>query len=372
LKPKNSPTPKSIELTIDSLSYFGGRGVGRHEGCVVFVPNTAPGDRVRAQVQTVKPRFLEATLTEILQPSETRRDPPCPVAGRCGGCSWQHVQYAEQVKQKQVILRHALKKLGPFDLLPLIAAPDEFHYRNRIQLQVQGTQFGFYAKQSQDLVTFSRCWIAEPALNKKLQDLQVDEATFGRRIELAVTPQDEVVLMTRGRDPEVNLFEQVNRAQNEALKKILLSWIGSPPPEWVFDLYAGSGNLTWSLARALRPAAITAIELSRASVSRAQMHADARSVDWKCGDVAKVMSQMKPRSGAGLVVLDPPRQGCTRDVLKAVLRHRPKQILYVSCNPTTFARDAEKLSNSYRLERVQGLDMFPQTEHVELIADFRA
>lgn len=369
---KNSLTAKeseTFELTIDSLSYNGGRGVGRYDGVVVFVPGTAPGDRVRVRVTERKPRFLEAELLEILEPSPHRRTPPCPVANRCGGCSWQHVNYDEQVRQKEKILRDSLRRVQPAEWLAFLKAPEEFHYRNRIQLQIQNGKRGFFSKRSRDLVEVEKCWIAEPGLNEKIRSLTAQETGDARKVEIALTEAGDVTATAGERDPHAALFSQVNRAQNKVLQERVLE-LSRPGAEWVMDLYAGSGNLTLPLAARFPDAHVTGVELSRVSVERARAK-DSR-IEWHAGDVAAVLKRFKPPAGAGLIVVDPPRTGCESEVIQQLMRLRPRQIVYVSCNPSTFARDAERLSSHYQLEKVQGLDMFPQTEHVELIASFRA
>ena len=360
-------------MTIDSLSYNGGRGVGRFEGIVVFVPGTAPGDRIRARITQHKQRFLEAELVEVITPSPARRKPPCPVADRCGGCSWQHVEYAEQLTQKQKILKDSLRgleKYGAFEWLPFTPAPQEFGYRNRIQVQVLGSDFGFFRKGSHDLVSVRECLIAESALNAQLKILKPGRDP---KVELAREVSGDVRVMAGGRDPEAALFSQVNEAQNEALKKDLIEFI-SITPDWIMDLYAGSGNLTFPLADEFHEIPLIAIELSRNAVTRGEAARKDKAVQWKAGDVGAELTKFKPLEGRGLIVLDPPRVGISKEVGDQVLRHRPQQIVYVSCNPTTFARDVENFvrGGRYRLERVRGLDMFPQTEHVELIASLRA
>jgi 23S rRNA (uracil1939-C5)-methyltransferase len=353
LAPKSTPILSSIELTIDSLSYNGGRGVGRFEGVVVFVPQTAPGDVVRVQVTSKRARFWEGEVIEILQPGSSRRKPPCPVADRCGGCSWQHVQYPMQIAQKQKILNdslRALKKVGEWETLPFLAAADEFHYRNRVQIQIRDGKKGFFAKRSQDLVEVKECWIADSEINRQLKDLKPEPGV--QRLELRLSEGD---------------FSQVNGAQNAVLKERVLA-LSSIHPEWIMDLYSGSGNITRPLSEKFKSIPLLAIELSPKAVELGRRQLGA--ANWHCGDVGKILAKMEPLKGSGLVVLDPPRTGCTSDVIQQIQRHRPKQIVYVSCNPTTFARDCLPLvqSGSYKLETVQGLDMFPQTEHVELIA----
>ena len=341
--------------------------MGRFEGVVVFVPGTAPHEKVRASVTAKKPRFWEAELIEVLDPSNFRRTPPCPVAGRCGGCSWQHVDYAEQLVQKEKILNSSLRvleKFGAFERLPFLPSSKEFGYRNRIQVHIQNGKAGFFAARSRELVEVSNCMIAEPELNLELGRL---DTGFGRRVEIAALANGEVRIMADTRDPEAALFSQVNREQNEVLKARLLSFINWTP-EWIMDLYSGSGNLTQPLRRAYPDCSIHAVELSRASVDVGRR--EDLKVEWHVGDVASVLARLPQLKGSGLMVADPPRPGLDKEAVEAMIQHKPQQIVYVSCNPTTFARDAERLIRlgGYRLERVQGLDMFPQTEHVELIA----
>lgn len=373
MKPANTSTLKLgdiVEILIDSLSYHGGRGVGRSQGLVVFVPDTAPGDLVKVRLTAQKPRFFEGEIVEILKPSPARRSPECPVYGRCGGCVWQHIQYSEQVQQKEKILVASLKKLdraGRIEWRPFVPAANEFNYRNRIQLHGDSSGVGFFARHSRDLVTIESCPIAEPAINQALAEIRGEPGLSGR-IELAVLPDGQVVR----REPE---FGQVNTAQNLKLREAVVSAAGFNP-DWIFDLYCGSGNLTEPLARQFPKTPITAIELSRSAILKAKELHPHLNIDWRAGDVALEIKKMNREkvSGSGLVVVDPPRAGLAREVIEAILKLAPKQIVYVSCNPTTFARDAEHFLTArpeWKAE-VQGFDMFPQTEHVELVASLCA
>ncbi len=359
-------------MTIDSLSYFGGRGVGRvggrTDGRVVFVPRTAPGDRVRVRVVADKGRFLEAELTEILENSPHRREPPCRYFERCGGCAWQHVDYRTQSEQKEKIVRDSFRRLekrAPIEWLPFIKAPDEFGYRNRIQVQTQGSDFGFFARRTRELVKIDRCLIAEDAINRELKDLEPDPNS--RKIEIALQPDGQVRVMPNERDPEAALFSQVNSKQNEALISRLLALI-RVEPDWILDLYAGSGNLTCSLRERFPGVPIRAVELSRGAVARGR--AELPDVEWLAEDVEAALRRMRRPAGRGLVVLDPPRAGVSAQVVESLARLSPEQILYVSCNPSTAARDIERWleRGGLPLQKVQGLDMFPQTEHVEIVA----
>ena len=335
---------------------------------MVFVSATAPGDVAKVKITAKKSKFYEGELIQLIEPSPHRRTPPCPVAGRCGGCAWQHLNYSEQVIQKENILRSSFKKLKNFEWRSFLTAPDEFHYRNRIQLQVRDGQKGFFALRTRELVPIHQCYIAEPALNEKMNRLSPQELQASK-IELALSEAGDVLVMPGARDPEAALFAQVNRAQNEVLKKETLAAIGVRP-EWLMDLYAGSGNLTAPLHHQYPDVPLLAVELSKSAVQRGKILLP--KVEWQSGDVARVLKSRTRSRGIGVVVLDPPRTGCSEEVVVELLRLKPQQIIYISCNPMTFARDAERLvaEGVYRLDHVRGLDMFPQTEHVEVISSF--
>jgi 23S rRNA (uracil1939-C5)-methyltransferase len=336
---------QTIELTIDRLSFNGGRGVGRFDGVVVFVPDTAPGDFVRARVTVKKSNLWEAELVEILKPSPYRRNPPCPVAGVCGGCAWQHVEYAEQLKQKQEIVEFALKQ----KVEPVIPSPNELRYRNRVQVHIENGKLGFFAKRSNDLVAITDCLITEEAVT----------AQFSRAIKSGES-RVELSLDTNG------FFSQVNSAQNRKLIEVVLSQIEGSPQK-IADLYAGYGNLTAPLTKQFPQAEIVAVELNERAVEKGRT--DLPEVKWFREDVGDFLQKAE---AFDVVVLDPPRTGCANPVINALRKMKPEQIVYVSCNPMTFARDAKRLMEAgvYRLDLVQPLDMFPQTEHIELVAKF--
>ena len=333
---------------------------------MVFVRDVAPGDVVKARVIERHARFWVAEPVEILTASPHRRKPPCPVFGRCGGCTWQHVEYSEQVRPKEKILKDSLRRLEGFELLPFVPAHAEFYYRNRVQLQVRKKRFGFFARRSRELVETDFCWIAEPPINDAISKLSGDDLTGVEKLELAVVEDGSVRAMAGRRDPEAALFAQVNRAQNEVLKRLVADSIEGRPAR-IFDLYCGSGNLTLPLARRFSGVPILAVELSRAAISRAPRGEDA--ITWRAGDVGQVLASFSPQDRT-VVVLDPPRAGLDRVAIERLKNLAARQLVYVSCDPQTFARDAERLKSKYRLTQVRGLDMFPQTEHVELVASF--
>lgn len=360
-----------IEVEIESLSYNGGRGVARHEGMVIFVPWTAPKDIVRIEIVENKKSYAIGKLLEIVKPSPYRRTPPCPVAGVCGGCTWQHVLYDEQMQQKQKILEHSirnLKKLNPdIEIKEFIGAENEFHYRNRIQIHIRQEGVGFLARESHNLVPTDQCFIADPQLVTEMNKIAEDpEEKHNQRIELSVNEMGHV---SRNK---ISDFEQVNNEQNQILQQLVLDWVKAQKREWtrVIDLYSGSGNFLIPIYQNIKAKDWFGIEMNPVLIARAKQKKP--NINWLQGDVALKLKELSSIK-ATLMIVDPPRDGMSGTAVKELIRVNPDSIIYVSCNPMTFARDAQKIldSKDYKLEWLQGVDLFPQTEHIELVAIFK-
>lgn len=360
-----------IDVEIESLSYNGGRGIARHDGLVIFVPGTAPKDIVRIEIIENKKSFAIGKLVEIAKPSPYRRTPPCPVAGVCGGCTWQHIEYSEQIKQKQQILNHAVRnllKLSPnAEIKEFLAAENEFHYRNRIQIHVNREGVGFLARESHSLVPTDQCWIADKRLEKAMKEISDNpDERYNQRIELSVDKSGNI---TRN---VLSDFEQVNNEQNKALQNIVLSWMQKKNVQWnrVIDLYSGSGNFIVPLYENIKAVEWFGVEMNPTLVARARQKKP--NIHWLQGDVAAKLKEFNSLKKT-LVVTDPPRAGMSALAMRELLRINPDSISYISCNPMTFVRDAQTIlqSKNYRLEALQGVDLFPQTEHIELVASFQ-
>jgi 23S rRNA (uracil1939-C5)-methyltransferase len=333
----------------------------------VFVPWTAPGDRVRVRINENKKTFLIAALEEILEPSPVRIEPSCPVFGRCGGCTWQHVSYAEQVRQKDQILRSALRNYrSSFDWEEFVSSPDFFRYRNRIQVNKGGESVGFFARGTREIVDINDCPITESEISSRISEIRERE---NGRYEISRRVNGHIEIEQGHRSSEAALFSQVNTKQNSALIETVLRWAAEKDVAEIWDLYCGSGNITLPLKKAFPHVDVTGVELSADAIRLAQK--DSADVHWVAKDVAHFLKQQRQSEKSLLMVLDPPRVGAEEAVVAQIGRLKPNRLIYVSCNPMTFGRDALRLKDlGLTLIRVQGFDMFPQTEHVELIGLF--
>ena len=415
---------RKVQIPIDSMA-FKGYGVARIHGKVVFVPYTVTGDRAWIEVVEEKKEYSMGRVVKIIEPSPWRVNPPCPYFGNCGGCQWQHIDYPAQADLKKEILGDLLKRLGRLKEIPsigVVPSPKAYDYRIRIQLKVRGKAMGYYQERSHRIVDVEHCPISHPLVNRIIQNLrdQLDALSRMKEIEINISPEEErgiilfhphssdrrlgplakkllqsdpilrgIAIAGRGEltffgDPleltipsyqDRNLqlrispgsFSQVNLEQNQTLIQIVLQFSELNQEDKVLDLYAGVGNLTLPLA--IRAKEALGIEENRMAVKDAQFNAERNGIQ-NChfiqGRVEHVLSNWE-RGTPHLIILDPPRAGC-KTILDQVVRLKPKKIIYVSCEPTTFARDLRLFSEKgYSLQRLSLIDMFPQTYHIEVV-----
>lgn len=381
-KPKTSSAfslPKEpMELTIEKLS-FGGDGIARKDGLVYFVSLAAPGDRLLARVTEQKKNFARADVVEVLQSSPARIQPSCPVFGKCGGCNWQHISYEEQLKQKHQILQEQLKGLvEPTQIPAVIPSPNPFRYRNRVQFKFDGKALGFYARQSQKVIDIQDCPITEELITEQIKPLKsklLREAKPVPKIEVYRTPANEIRTRFEHSAYEDLGFSQVNSAQNEKLVQTVLNWWSDQDPKKIYDLYSGAGNFTFPLLEKFPKASLIGADLSSKSIETAQKQTAAMNLSplkmkFHLADVELFLKRM-PIEENSLVLLDPPRAGCSPGVIQALANQKIQSLLYISCNPSALARDLKAFAatGKWKIARVQAFDMFPQTDHVETLVE---
>ncbi len=362
-----------LEVYVDRLS-VGGRGVARHDGAVIFIERAAPRERVQIRINFVKKNYAEAEILEILEPSDARIKPPCPHWSECGGCSWQHLSYGEQLKQKSLLVQESLQKFSgftDFKVEACLPSPDEFRYRNRIQVHVFKGQLGFFKKNTHQIVPIQDCLITEENITQKFAALRKNslKQTGDRpeRMELKAETDSKT-------DSDMG-FSQVNSAQNEKLLSLVCdlakSLTAKKTPQQIFDLYCGNGNLSFPLAKAFPKSKMIGVELSPKNISEARDHLKkARhegQIEFHQNKVEDFLAKTTYDLSNALVVLDPPRTGCDPLTMQILGEKKPKSIIYVSCHPATLARDLKFLSAGYQISMIQPLDMFPQTDHVECV-----
>jgi len=343
-----------MQLTVHDMA-FGGKGVGRADGMVVFVPFTIPGETVEVAVTRKKKNYAEAKLVLVETPSPDRVDPPCPYFGECGGCAYQHIAYPAQLKIKEKQVADTLRRVGKkaeVPMRPIIPSPKPYEYRNRIRVHVTGNRVGFYNLGNR-VMDIERCLIAAPEVNQRLRELR------GKAM-----PEGDYTLSRR----DSRFFEQTN----SEVARAMLEAVGSlvTPGGRLVDAYCGAGFF----AQALREKydEVIGVEANEFAVQHARKTAQSHE-RYIAGDVAVVLGDLlAERSGDETTLLmDPPSAGVTPRVIDMILAHNPREVVYVSCNPGTLARDLAALGGAYRLESVTPLDMFPQTAEIEVIAHLK-
>lgn len=377
------------ELTIEKLVY-GGNGMGRVDGKAVFVPFTAPGDIAQIEIVEGHKGYDVARLVKIIEPSPARCEPRCKYFGVCGGCHYQHINYAEQILWKQMILEEQLARIGSAretQILPTIPSPKIWEYRNRIQLHQKGDKFGYFKMASHDVIEIDSCPIADEEINKKLGGFarvfsmehchprfRGDDKKNTRQVRGLPASPDAKGGWRAGRleisSAKVGSFAQINSHANKKLKDLIIEWAGELNLKNVIELYAGSGNFTCELAEFAGK--IIAVELDGRAVKEGQGisgEMGLHNIEFIKNSAEAFLSRPKIEHHTNLLLADPPREGLGKKVVDGIVKLKPDAILYVSCNPATLARDAKQfIEHGYTFKKCQPIDMFPQTYHIESVS----
>jgi 23S rRNA (uracil1939-C5)-methyltransferase len=459
----------TIDLIIESAAYEG-KGIGRFEDLAVFVPQSAPGDLVRILITRKKKSFAEGRILEILQPGQSRIKPFCRHASVCGGCTWQHVEYQEQLRFKEKQVFDHLKRIGNFTdpvVLPVLASPLPMHYRNKMEytfsdrrwltteeiesgedFQSDGLALGLHIPGRFDkILNLQEChlqipqsfqlmdWFRSYAIEHqhepwnpfkkqgylrnlmirnavKTGDLMVNVVTFTDQPEV----MNDIATRMLDRFPQVttivnnindtlspsstgryqktyhgpgyiteligphsyridaNTFFQTNTQQAENLYSVAKEFASLMGNEVVYDLYCGVGSL--SLFVSDLASKVIGIEINSESVRNADQNAirnEVKNCFFRCGDMKdEFTSELIDEFGfPDVVITDPPRAGMHQKVVEKLNELAVSRLIYVSCNTTTLARDLQLLSETYVLDKVQPVDMFPHTYHIEAVALLR-
>ncbi len=458
------------ELEIESLT-FGGRGLARRDGLVIFVDNALPGARVKAKITKKRKDYAEARVLETLQASPEAVAPKCQHFGECGGCSHQNLKYEAQLKYKKLQVEESLIRLGGFtqpcvhDTLP---SPEQFYYRNKMEFSF-GTQrwltqeeiennsiikprdfaLGLHVRGRFDkILDLDNCYLPSPncvdilhfvrqfALDSKIPpystqthsgfwrhlviregkntgQIMVNIVTADvvehfpvvdrlaeelhknfprittvvhninrRKAQVALGDEERVLwgpgfilekIGAKQYQISANSFFQTNTRATELLYEQVVNFAHFTGREQVYDLYCGAGTIALYIAD--RVSAVTGFELMESAIQDAHKNAEInniRNCTFVQGDLKELLADPSlachQYGKPDLMIIDPPRAGMHPRVVQQVMKLNARKIIYVSCNPTTFARDARMLcEGGYQLREVQPVDMFPHTAHIELV-----
>ncbi len=408
-----------LEATIETIA-FGGDGVGRVAGLVVFVPYTAAGDRVKVRITTAKKNYLRGRIENVLHSSQSRTQPKCRYYMLCGGCHYQHITYEHQLQLKKNQIAETYRKIGRMDLFEVedcIPSPKEYHYRGKAEFHIEcfsgriarGLQrrkrahqgetpsfaLGFMPARGNRTIDIDRCEIVDESINRAYAayrarlrkehrpasdgDLLLWSEGNPAPLSPVLPEEDSLSLITRQVKgcthwvPRDGFF-QANLSLIDGLVESVLTACDLKGTETVVDGFCGSGLFALFAARQCRH--VIGVEMNPDAVHCARLNAQlfgcSNATFYATTTEDLLAKLMADRTTADVVILDPPRVGCTPEVVAGVIALAPGRIVYVSCDPATQARDLCRfIDQGYRVERIQPIDMFPQTKHIEVIATLR-
>jgi len=407
---------KVFEVTLEKLTY-GGEAMGRlPDGRAVFVPFGLPGEQVRVELTEDKKNFARGKLLEVLTASPDRIAPKCKHFGKCGGCHYQNLPYEKQLFAKTEILRDQLQRIGKIEKPPIkqmVASPLEWNYRNHVQFHLTAEgKVGFINAKGNSTLPIEECHLPEAGINDFWHNLQFESNKDMERVSLRAGLDEELMVVLESESPEtpefeieadvsvVHLFDehavviagqdnlifnifgkdfqvsstsffQVNTKMAEKMVGYIITQLPVSSTTTLLDVYCGVG--LFSKFFAAKCQTVIGIETSESACKDFAVNLDEfDNVELYEGAAEEVLPGLAGRlDSSTLVIVDPPRAGIERHALDAILEIKPQMIAYVSCDPSTLARDAARLiSGGYRLVEVTPFDLFPQTYHIESISIF--
>lgn len=381
---------QELEVRIENLTNEGS-GVARVDGWVVFVPFALPGELVKCRVFRNHKNYSNADLVEVLEPSPERVTPVCSLFGTCGGCQYQHLDYEKQIawKRRQVeeLLRHMAGIEHP--VLPVIASPKQYGYRSKITPHFHKPKggevgaIGFLRTGTRNsMIDVESCPIAMPELNERLTQVReaarADSYKNGATLLLraaqngVLTRADATAVEQVG--PVKFEFQAGDFFQNNPF--ILADFVSYAVAEaresgarYFVDAYCGSGLFGISAAAHFQE--ILGVELSETAIKKASHNAEINGLTncrFIAADAREIFAQVPHAGDDTVVIIDPPRAGCSEEFLQQLFAFAPKRVVYISCNPATQMRDLTLFTTAgYALHQVQPFDLFPQTKHLECV-----
>lgn len=392
-----------MEVKITRLNHSG-EGIGTINNKTAFIPKTIPGDTVEAQIIKEHKNYIEALPIAYKEKSPNRTQILCPYYQECGGCQLMGLTYQDQLNYKQNKVKDILKKYANLELNPTITGTDDYHYRNKLTLQVQNGQLGLYASKTNKLVPINNCLLASPSINNlikiinqqlNLHDItkitlrtaknqlmaifegKINRSTLITTIAPHVTSlylNDEHLSGTPTITANLGQYEflvspksffQVNYQQTINLYNQVKEHLNTNNKN-VLDLYCGTGTIGIYISQNCQK--VTGIELNPSSIQDAIANANLNQVDnikFIEGSVGKIL---EAKNTYDAIILDPPRSGLDKKTKATLLKIKSPKLVYISCDPITLARDLNVLKEIYNIEDLSLFDMFPNTYHIESIA----
>lgn len=383
---------------------YGGYSIARDEK-IVFIKGAIPGETVEVNIEEKKKDYSLASVINVVEPSEFRVEPKCSVFGKCGGCQLQFISYEKQLEMKDEVLIDSLTRLGNIEITPGPRLSDvQWNYRHRAQFKIsRNGEVGFFRGSSRDVITFDGCPLMLTEINEIYR--KIKEKDIARNLsEIHLAAGDTPTALLRGKDYDRTLFDifietglsgiayndsiayggaytgfdlnglrytvspwtffqshwNLNRKVAGLIREQLMPLSGKR----ILDLYAGAGN--FSLPLAVHAEEVVAVEDNQYAVEDGQRNLELNGIS-NCKIIRSPAEKYKISKKYDIIILDPPRPGLTSEVTKKILEKPSDNIVYISCNPSTLARDLKKLKEKYDVKSVQQIDFFPNTYHIEAV-----
>ncbi len=378
-----------------------GLGICYVNNKITFVYNTLIGDVVDIEIIRTTSKYNIAKVKNYIKRSDSYKASFCKYSSTCGGCNFLNMSYEDTLVYKREKVEHVLKKFANIDeYVAIVSSDNRYNYRNKITLQVQNKEIGYYTYNTNEIVAIDNCLIAKDSINKIIPILKEFNVNNGKIIvrcnyidELLIhiitddrvkiptnlpsnikgivvnskTLYGDNFLIDKIGDKFFKLsydsFFQVNNYVSSIIFDLIDKHILKD--ENILDLYCGVGTL--GLSTYIKDKKLYGIEIVENAINNAIYNAKHNSVvnyDYKCGKVEDQINRYI-NENIGVVIVDPPRKGLDKKALNSILAINPKQVIYASCDPITLARDLNTLKDRYKIEYICALDMFPNTYHVE-------
>ena len=386
-----------------------GDGVATFDNLVVFVPGALIEEEVKIKITEMKKNYARADIVKILIPSKNRRIPVCPFYNECGSCDIMHMEYEEQLEFKRTKVEGIFKKISNLDIsIPKVNTFNNLYYRNKVVLRVEEDKIGYYKPKTNTLVDITECLICDKLINEILNRLRtfIKENKNHKIKEVMIRVAREEIMVSLDKlnedylDKIKELFKDItslyinnelvlgipsiNQKMNDSVFDISpksFFQVNVETASKLFecalkdvedknitvDLYSGTGTITMLLAKKSRR--VIGVEVVEDAVKDAENNMllnNIENVEFKLGRVEDLIDELK-EINIDTLVMDPPRSGSDKKSLRALLKIKPKEIIYISCNPVTLARDYNVIRNLYDIKEIELFDMFPNTHHVETV-----
>lgn len=381
-----------------------GRGITHINNKITFVTNALPDEIVDIEITKENKKIIEAETIQIKKQSPNRIEPICPYYKECGGCDIMHLTYEKELEWKQNKIKEIMKKYAGLDVTikPIITSNQPLHYRNKITLQVQNGSIGLFSKKSNHLIPIDKCMISDQKINKIIEQLKECDLTKTNQIVIRIGENESMVVLDDGNKEELKsklsnvtsiivnnkcihgkthitnkignkifqisktAFFQVNQNTTEKLYNEIIKKADLKNKESILDLYCGTGTIGIYLSDYVKEC--FGVEINQEAIKDANENKKINNVEnfkFMSGNVNQIFKGNLPKTD--LIIVDPPRSGLDETTANGLLDLEISNIIYVSCDPFTLARDLKKLQEKYQIISITPVDMFPRTHHVECV-----